>query len=99
MPLGRMPEPFHQPEWIFELKFDGFRALAFVWPRSVALVSRDGMFHRSRRSARLRRGRGAVSSGGFSRPNRLLRPSARAHRSRSMGHRRAASVCDTQFVG
>jgi bifunctional non-homologous end joining protein LigD len=42
MPLERRLEPFDHPDWIFELKFDGFRALAFVRPSSVALVSRNG---------------------------------------------------------
>jgi hypothetical protein len=28
MPLGRKPEPFDHPEWIYELKYDGLRALA-----------------------------------------------------------------------
>jgi ATP-dependent DNA ligase len=28
MPLVSMPEPFDHPEWLFELKHDGFRALA-----------------------------------------------------------------------
>jgi len=30
MPLGRKAEPFNDPEWIFELKYDGFRALEVV---------------------------------------------------------------------
>jgi bifunctional non-homologous end joining protein LigD len=30
MPLGRKPEPFDYPGWIYELKYDGFRALAVV---------------------------------------------------------------------
>jgi ATP-dependent DNA ligase len=28
MALVRIPEPFNDSEWIFELKLDGFRALA-----------------------------------------------------------------------
>ena len=27
MPLSRRPLPFDHPEWIFELKYDGFRSL------------------------------------------------------------------------
>jgi len=30
MPLSRRPLPFDHPEWIFELKYDGFRSLAFI---------------------------------------------------------------------
>lgn len=30
MPLVRQPEPFDDPDWIFEVKFDRFRALAYV---------------------------------------------------------------------
>lgn len=28
--LGRKPEPFSHPDWLFEIKFDGFRALAQI---------------------------------------------------------------------
>ena len=28
--LGRVPEPFSHPDWLFELKFDGFRALVRI---------------------------------------------------------------------
>jgi ATP-dependent DNA ligase len=28
MPLNRSREPFSSPGWVFELKYDGFRALA-----------------------------------------------------------------------
>jgi ATP-dependent DNA ligase len=30
MPLGRRREPFDHPDWLFELKYDGFRTLAHV---------------------------------------------------------------------
>jgi hypothetical protein len=30
MPLGRRAEPFDHPDWLFELKYDAFRALASV---------------------------------------------------------------------
>jgi len=30
MPLIRIAEPFNDPEWIWKLKHDGFRALAHV---------------------------------------------------------------------
>jgi ATP-dependent DNA ligase len=30
MPVGRLAEPFNHPDWIFEIKWDGFRSLAFI---------------------------------------------------------------------
>jgi bifunctional non-homologous end joining protein LigD len=42
MPLGRKPEPFDHPEWIYELKCDGFRALAVVEYGRCTLFSRNG---------------------------------------------------------
>jgi ATP-dependent DNA ligase len=42
MRLLRIPEPFDHPEWIFEPKMDGFRALAHVEGHSCTLVSRNG---------------------------------------------------------
>ena len=30
MPLSRRALPFDHPEWIFELKYDGFRSLAYI---------------------------------------------------------------------
>jgi ATP-dependent DNA ligase len=43
MPLGRRRDAFDHPEWIFELKFDGFRSLAFVTGVGTKLVSRRGL--------------------------------------------------------
>jgi bifunctional non-homologous end joining protein LigD len=34
-------EPFDDPEWLYELKFDGYRAVAFVEDSKVRLVSRN----------------------------------------------------------
>jgi len=42
MPLKRHREPFSPPDWLFELKHDGFRALAFVSDGACRLVSRNG---------------------------------------------------------
>ena len=42
MPLVRIPEPFDHPDWLFELKHDGFRALAYVEGHCCRLVSRRG---------------------------------------------------------
>ena len=41
-PLVRIPEPFNDPAWIFELKLDGFRALAYMENGQCRLVSRTG---------------------------------------------------------
>lgn len=42
LPLARRPEPFSDPNWLFEVKYDGFRALAFCDPSGVRLISRNG---------------------------------------------------------
>lgn len=42
MPLRRHHKPFSHPDWLFELKHDGFRALAFVEHGRCRLVSRNG---------------------------------------------------------
>jgi bifunctional non-homologous end joining protein LigD len=42
MRLARLREPFSDPDWIFELKHDGFRALACVEGGSCRLVCRNG---------------------------------------------------------
>jgi ATP dependent DNA ligase-like protein len=42
MPLSRRPAPFDHPEWIFELKYDGFRSLAVIESGRTQLISRNG---------------------------------------------------------
>lgn len=42
MPLGRRTEPFDHPDWIFELKYDGFRCVAVVEYGRCTLYSRNG---------------------------------------------------------
>jgi hypothetical protein len=42
MPLEQRAEPFDDPEWIFEPKLDGYRALAVLEAGRVRLVSRRG---------------------------------------------------------
>jgi len=42
MPLQRRRDPFDDPDWLFELKYDGFRALAIMQSGRTQLVSRNG---------------------------------------------------------
>jgi ATP-dependent DNA ligase len=42
MPLRRRRDCFDHPEWIFELKYDGFRALCIVQSGRAQLISRNG---------------------------------------------------------
>jgi bifunctional non-homologous end joining protein LigD len=42
MPLSRKPAPFDHPEWVFELKYDGFRSLAVIQNGRCQLISRNG---------------------------------------------------------
>jgi bifunctional non-homologous end joining protein LigD len=42
MPLSRRALPFDHPEWIFELKYDGFRSLAVMQNGRTQLISRNG---------------------------------------------------------
>jgi bifunctional non-homologous end joining protein LigD len=42
MPLRRRPTPFDHPDWVFELKLDGFRALAVIRHGRCQLISRNG---------------------------------------------------------
>lgn len=42
LPLVRRPKPFSHPDWVYEVKHDGFRALAYVQRGRVRLVSRNG---------------------------------------------------------
>src|SRR5438128_1863677 len=42
MPLLKRAAPFDDPDWIYELKMDGFRALAIVENGRAQLLSRNG---------------------------------------------------------
>ena len=42
MPLAFLREPFDHPDWLFEPKLDGFRALAYIEGGRCKLVSRRG---------------------------------------------------------
>ena len=43
MPLGQRHAPFDHPDWLFELKYDGCRALAYVDGGGAKLVSRKNI--------------------------------------------------------
>jgi len=47
MPLAERPQPFDHPDWLFELKYDGFRALAYLERGTVRLDSRKGNMYKS----------------------------------------------------
>ena len=47
MRLGIRREPFDHPDWLYELKYDGFRALAFIESGSCRLVSRKAHVYQS----------------------------------------------------
>lgn len=42
LPLASKAQPFDGAEWLFELKYDGFRALAYLEHGRCRLVSRNG---------------------------------------------------------
>ena len=48
-PLGveRVPAAFSHPDWVFEVKWDGFRALLYSDSDGVQLVSRNGNMFKS----------------------------------------------------
>jgi bifunctional non-homologous end joining protein LigD len=46
MPLVRIPEPFDHLQFVFELKHDGFRALAHIRGHHCELVSRRGHIYK-----------------------------------------------------
>jgi hypothetical protein len=47
MPLAERRQPFDHPNWLFEVKYDGFRALAYMERGAVRLVSRKGNTYKS----------------------------------------------------
>jgi bifunctional non-homologous end joining protein LigD len=47
MPLSRRAEPFNHPDWLFEIKWDGFRGLLYSDSEGVRLISRNGNVFKS----------------------------------------------------
>jgi bifunctional non-homologous end joining protein LigD len=47
MALFRRPEPFDHSDWVYEIKHDGFRGLAYVEDEHVRLLSRRGNQYKS----------------------------------------------------
>jgi bifunctional non-homologous end joining protein LigD len=47
MALFRRPDAFSHPDWIFEIKHDGFRSLAYVEEEYARLLSRRGRQYKS----------------------------------------------------
>jgi bifunctional non-homologous end joining protein LigD len=47
MPPHLIAEPFEDADWLFEIKYDGFRALAHLNESRCRLVSRNGNKFRS----------------------------------------------------
>jgi bifunctional non-homologous end joining protein LigD len=47
MPLASLHAPFNHHDWIFELKYDGFRALGYIDSGQCWLVSRRGTAYKS----------------------------------------------------
>jgi len=39
--MARRPEPYSHPDWLFEVKWDGFRSLAYIENGHCRLVSRN----------------------------------------------------------
>ena len=52
MRLTQHAKPFDHPEWLFEVKFDGFRSLAYIDAGKCELVSRKGITYKRFRQLR-----------------------------------------------
>src|SRR5947209_1469233 len=47
MRLTQRSNPFDDPDWIFEIKYDGFRALAYIEDDECRLISRKNHEYKS----------------------------------------------------
>src|SRR5713101_9184708 len=61
-------EPFDNPGWLFEIKWDGYRAIGFIEDSTVRLVSRNhndltGQFSELRELPRFVKARNAILDG------------------------------------
>ena len=79
MPLARFDRPFEHPDWIFEPKMDGFRAVAYVEGGTCRLVSRNHNAFKTleplaQAIAQGPPGRSAIPDGEIVRPGRDGRP-------------------------
>src|SRR5215467_251601 len=52
MQLSLIAAPFEDPDWLFEIKHDGFRAMAYISDGSCTLVSRKNNQYKSFQSLR-----------------------------------------------
>jgi len=51
MSLVSVREPFDHPQWLYEVKWDGFRALAYIDGHQCRLASRRGHVYKSGRTS------------------------------------------------
>jgi len=47
MQLSLVAAPFDDPDWVFEIKHDGFRALAYIGEGTCTLLSRKNNWYKS----------------------------------------------------
>ncbi|HEU5256528.1 MAG TPA: hypothetical protein VFU28_11090 [Vicinamibacterales bacterium] len=47
MPLVRFPKPFDHGDFLYEIKYDGFRALAYINGHHCQLISRRRHVYKS----------------------------------------------------
>jgi bifunctional non-homologous end joining protein LigD len=81
MRLAIRREPFDSPDWLYELKYDGFRALALIESGSCRLVSRNGHVYKSfpgLRASLAQLGHEAILDGEIVCPNQDGRPAVRS---------------------
>jgi hypothetical protein len=99
MPLGRSAQPFSHPDWLFEIKWDGFRSLAIVEAGECSLVSRNGNpFNWFRELARYpARTEGPCCSGRGDRLRRFAGLTPRKAAAKGQVKHKDAALVDTQL--